>query len=435
MVRVSAREIRGDVESRIASGELRAGDRLPSVRSLAAELGVAPSTVAAAYRDLRLRGMVAGRGRQGTRVAPASRVESSPPTAVPSELVDAMNGSPDPDLLPPLGPPLAHAASFPQPAYGGPLVEPSLERSARALFAADGVDSTNLVVASGAMDAVERVLHAFDLRIGDRIGVEDPGHIPVHQIARSLGLELVPLPVDQEGLVTDSLAAALELGLSALITTPRAHNPTGAALSASRAHELSRLLADHPATALIQDDHAGLIAGAAHHPLPPPGPRWATMRSLGKSFGPDMRVALVVGDAQTIHRVATGIGNGPGWVSFLLQRAASYLLDDDDTRRLLDRAAGEYRLRRERLIAALANHGVASHGASGLNVWIPTTQVQASIDASQRAGYAIRVGTPYRLRSEPAVRVTISRLCNDDIDRLAAAIGSAHRSRPSAASM
>lgn len=432
---MSARDIRGDVESRIASGELQAGDRLPSVRSLAAELGVAPSTVASAYRDLRLRGMVAGRGRQGTRVAPARRVETSPPAEVANELVDAMNGSPDPDLLPPLGPPLEHAASFPQPTYGGPLIEPSLERSAHELFAADGIDSTNLVVTSGAMDAVERVLHAFDLRIGDRIGVEDPGHIPVHQIARSLGLELVALPVDQQGITIDGLAAALQPGLSAVIATPRAHNPTGAALTATRAEALTRLLAEHPATALIQDDHAGLIAGADHHPLTPPGPRWATVRSLGKSFGPDMRVALVVGDGQTMHRVATGLGNGPGWVSFLLQRAASHLLDSDDTRRALDHAATEYRRRRERLIAELDRHGVVSHGESGLNVWIPTAQVQASIDAARLAGYAIRAGTAYRLSSEPAVRVTISSLSDDDIDRVAAAIGSAHHSQPSAASM
>lgn len=435
VIAVSARTIRADVESRIASGELQPGDRLPAVRSLAADLGVAASTVAAAYRDLRQRGMVTGRGRQGTRVAPARRIEPTTTTEVPSNLLDAMNGSPDPALLPSLGPALAVAASLPQPVYGGPLVEPTLAAVADRLFAADGIDSTNLAVTSGAMDAVERVLHALDLRIGDRIGVEDPGHIPVHQIARSMGLELVGLPVDDAGITVEGLDDALRLGLGAVIVTPRAQNPTGAALTSARAEALTDLLARHPSTAVIQDDHAGLIAGADHHGLRPPGPRWAVMRSLGKSLGPDMRVALVVGDERTMHRVATGIGNGPGWVSFLLQRVAAHLLDDPDTRTLLSDATAEYERRRNRLIALLAEHGVTGHGASGLNVWIPTTRVQQSIDAARRAGYAIRSGAPYRLSSGPAVRVTTSNLGDRDIERVAEAIGDAHRSRPAAASV
>ncbi len=239
------------------------------------------------------------------------------------------------NTLPPLGPALEFAASLPQPRYGGPLIAPLLADAARSRFAADGVDATNLAVTSGAMDAVERVLSAFDLRIGDRIGVEDPGHIPVHQIARSAGLELVPLPVDEHGITPTGLEAALTKGLAAIVATPRAHNPTGAAFTAERAQTLTNLLARHPATALIQDDHAGLVAGVDYHPLAPPGPRWATMRSLGKSFGPDVRVALVVGDEQTIHRVSVGLSNGPGWVSFILQRAAAFLLEDPATTALL----------------------------------------------------------------------------------------------------
>ena len=326
MTAISARTIRADIEARISSGDLNSGDRLPSVRMLAGELNVAPATVAAAYRELRLRGMVSGRGRQGTRVAPARRVAPTVHAELPDGLIDAMYGSPDPEHLPPLGPALEFAASLPQPRYGGPLIAPLLADAARSRFAADGVDATNLAVTSGAMDAVERVLSAFDLRIGDRIGVEDPGHIPVHQIARSAGLELVPLPVDEHGITPTGLEAALTKGLAAIVATPRAHNPTGAAFTAERAQTLTNLLARHPATALIQDDHAGLVAGVDYHPLAPPGQRWATMRSLGKSFGPDVRVALVVGDEQTIHRVSVGLSNGPGWVSFILQRAAAFLL-------------------------------------------------------------------------------------------------------------
>ena len=435
MAGTTARTIRANIEARIAAGELRSGDRLQSVRDLAAELDVAPATVAAAYRELRLRGMVSGRGRQGTLVAQARRVEPSFQDDIPDGLIDALHGSPDPNQLPALGPALAYAASLPQPRYGGQLIEPLLADVARQQFEKDGIESQNLAITSGAMDAVERVLAAIDLRIGDRIGVEDPGHIPVHQIARSMGLELVALPVDAHGITPAGLEAGLQAGLAALVVTPRAHNPTGAAFNAERVMILSELLAHHPATGLIQDDHAGFIAGVDYHPIAAPGPRWATMRSLGKSLGPDVRVALVAGDEQTINRVNVGLSNGPGWVSFILQRVAAYLLNDPATTTLLAQTTDSYTRRRTLLIEALATQHVASSGISGINVWIPTVHEQAAIAAVRAAGYAIRSGTPYQLTPARAIRVTISNLTDTHIIEIADAIGAAHRSKPAAPSM
>jgi len=431
----SARQIRTDVESRVASGELTAGDRLPSVRALAAELGVAPATVSAAYRELRLRGLVVGRGRQGTRIAPARRIEAHREAELPSGLIDAMHGSPDPKMLPNLATALAHAASFPQPRYGGPLLEPSLAQAASALFAMDDIPIENLAATSGAMDAVERVIGALDLRIGDRIGVEDPGHIPVHQIARTAGLELVPLPVDEAGITPGGLSDALVGGLNAIVVAPRAQNPTGAAFTAERAQALTAALARNPATAVIQDDHAGLISGVDYCPIEPPGPRWATMRSLGKSFGPDVRVALVAGDERTMHRLSLGLSNGPGWVSFILQRAVAYLLTDPGTIELLRATARSYQQRRDLLIDELRGHGINATGASGLNVWIPTNHVAAVIETARRAGYAIRSGDAYQIQSAPAVRVTISNLDDGDIRRIAEGIAGVASTRTVAASM
>ena len=436
MVLTSARDIRADVEARIASGELRPGQRLPSVRELAGQLGVATATVSAAYQELRRRGRVTGRGRQGTRVAPIRTIESILSAEVPTGLIDAMNGSPAVSYLPDLGQAFAYAASRPQPDYGTVLAEESLAAIGRERFVADGIDATHFTVTSGAMDAIARVITALDLRIGDRIGVEDPGHIPVHQIARRNGLQLVPLAVDEYGITPESLERAIDAaGLSALIVTPRAQNPTGAAFSADRAVELTSILAAHSHIAVIQDDHAGLIAGVDHHGILPSGPRWATMRSLGKSLGPDMRVALVVGDAQTIEQVTADLANGPGWVSFMLQRAAAFLLSDDATAELLRNAAVEYQRRRGRLIGALAAHDIVSSGRSGLNVWLPTSLADASIERARSAGYALRSGDPYRITSPSAVRITTSNLGDADIDAIADAIAAAHRRSNAAPSM
>ncbi|MGI8938998.1 MAG: aminotransferase class I/II-fold pyridoxal phosphate-dependent enzyme [Iamia sp.] len=418
----SAIEISATVEADVRSGQLRPGQQLPSVRDRAAELGVSPTTVAAAYRRLRERGVVVGRGRQGTRVAPRAHPPALHAAPVPAGLVDARSGNPDPAFLPPLGPALAHAAAGPPARYGGPLVDDELAAVARRLFAADGIDATHLAVTSGSMDAIERVIAALDLRTGDRIGVEDPGHIPVHQLARSAGLDVVPLPVDEEGIIPGALRTALDRGLTAVVVTPRAQNPTGAALTPARAAALDGLLAAHPAVAVIQDDHAGPVSGADHVGLTPPGPRWATIRALGKVLGPDLRLALVAADAATIGHVSTSVANGPGWISHLLQRAAAHLLTDPATSDLVRAAAASYRGCRERLIAALAKQGTRASGPSGINVWVPVDDEQAAVEAARAAGCAVRAADPYRISSPPAIRVTVAGLTDADIDGLARAL-------------
>lgn len=62
-------QLRSALAARIASGRLAPGERMPTVRDLAAELEIAPNTVAKAYRDLSSAGLIAGRGRRGTYVS------------------------------------------------------------------------------------------------------------------------------------------------------------------------------------------------------------------------------------------------------------------------------------------------------------------------------------------------------------------------------
>lgn len=61
-------QLRAALASRIASGRIPAGGRLPTVRELAASMGLAPNTVARAYRDLAAGGLIVGLGRRGTFV-------------------------------------------------------------------------------------------------------------------------------------------------------------------------------------------------------------------------------------------------------------------------------------------------------------------------------------------------------------------------------
>ncbi|MGI9608595.1 MAG: GntR family transcriptional regulator, partial [Acidimicrobiales bacterium] len=134
MARSSAASIGARIEADIAAGVVHPGERLTPVRKLAEELAVSPATVAAAYRALRERGIVVGRGRQGSMVAPAVRPPMSQVVPLPDGVIDAMRGSPDRRLLPDLGPALAAAAAQPQVEHCDSLPDSSPAKTAHMLF-------------------------------------------------------------------------------------------------------------------------------------------------------------------------------------------------------------------------------------------------------------------------------------------------------------
>ena len=414
----SAAQLATAIEALVDTGDLEPGDRLPSVRDAATTLELAPNTVAAAYRRLRDRSIVVGRGRQGTQVAPAPARRAGVVTPLPSGLVDAMSGNPDPALLPQLGPALAAAAASPRADYGSSLVSPSLVEAVRSWFETDDIPTTSLTLASGAMDAIERVLFEH-LRPGDPVGVEDPGHVPVFDVVAALGLVAIPMEVDHSGVTPTALQTALDRGARAVVITPRAHNPTGAAITPQRASLLGQVLAAHPDALVIEDDHAGPVSGVPLAPLPRDRRRWALVRSVSKSLGPDLRLAILTGDPATVAAVESRFATGPGWVSHLVQLSVAHLLADTETLDLVARAAATYAARRTRLIDALAAAGISATGDSGLQVWVPVPDEQSVADAVRAGGYAIRIGSAYRRTTQPAIRVTVSSIDDEQIDHIA----------------
>jgi DNA-binding transcriptional MocR family regulator len=217
------------------------------------------------------------------------------------------------------------------------------------------------------------------------------------------------------------LKAALGGGTRAVILTPRAHNPTGAAFTSPRAEQLREVLSTSDVL-VIEDDHAGPIAGAGYFPVGPlVGEGWVVIRSVSKSLSPDLRLSVVAGDAMTIDRIEGRQSVGAGWVSTILQRSVARLWSDRATTALLQRAERSYAERRAVLIEALARQGVRASGKTGLNVWVPVQSESATVEALLSAGWAIAPGDPFRLRSRPGVRVTISGLDTHDVEPLAEA--------------
>ncbi|MFJ8659339.1 aminotransferase class I/II-fold pyridoxal phosphate-dependent enzyme [Streptomyces sp. NPDC093795] len=423
-----ASDIAASVERGVGVGSLQPGQLLPPMRELAATLGVNPNTVAAAYRTLRERGVIETDGRRGSRVRarPATTARGTIRVEAPEGVRDVSNGSPDPALLPPLGEAFAEVARryAEQPGlYGEAPVDEEFGRLARAAFDADGVPDGPVGVASGSLDAVERVL-AVHLRPGDAVAVEDPGWGSLLDLVPALGLRPVPMAVDDEGPLPEEVERAIRRdGARAVIVTDRAQNPTGACVTEGRARELRRVLAGHPGVLLVEDDHGHGIVAQPLHPLAGGEGPWVLVRSVAKAYGPDLRIAAFTGDAETVDRVLGRQRLGPGWVSRLLQGTVAYLWATG----VVDPAvvARSYGKRRDGLVRALARRGVEAHGRGGMNVWVPVADETGAVARLLAAGWAVAPGARFRMEAGAAVRLTVSGLAVGDVEPLADAVAGA----------
>ncbi len=406
------------IEQGVLRGYLAPGAALPSVRKLAAQLALSPTTVSAAYKELRLRGVLVTHDRARTTVA------HRPPLAVrlvpewPAGTRDLGTGNPDPALLPDLGPPLMRVGPVHR-LYGDHPIVDELHALAVDDFSQDGILATDIAVVGGALDGIERVLEVH-CRVGDRVAIEDPGYIGLIDLVRTLGLIPVPVAVDDAGPDADALAGALDQNVAAVILVPRAQNPTGAALTPQRAADIRAVLTAHPEPLLIEDDPAAWVAGAAHQTITTDRPHWAVVRSVAKSLGPDLRVAIASGDADTITRVQGRQRLGTGWVSHLLQRLAAAVWSTTQESDALKHAADVYAQRRAAMLAALTEHGIAAHGKSGLNVWIPVDEEVPVVQGLATHGWAVQAGEPFRIEANPGIRVTVAGLATDEAFEFAA---------------
>ncbi|MCR2800857.1 aminotransferase class I/II-fold pyridoxal phosphate-dependent enzyme [Microbacterium sp. zg-Y818] len=419
----SAAEIAESVRALVDSGRLSPGDPLPPVRMLADRLAVNRNTVVAAYRLLAQAGAVTGHGRGGTRVSAPSPMPVEG-YAHGSDLRDVADGNPDPALIPDPSRALAALAGRPV-LYGEPVVDPDLERWARAWMAPDVPDPEGMqvTVTGGAVDAIERLLAEALVR-DDGVALEDPCFLSSMRTVRLGGYRPVSVPVDDEGMTVEGLRAALAHGVRAVICTPRAQNPTGASLTPERAAQLREVLAPHPYALVIVDDHFSLLTRRPYHSIVPPGHRrWALIRSVSKFLGPDMCLAVTATDAGTAERLAGRLSPGSTWVSHLLQRLTVALVTDTRVMDAVD-SAGEHYLRRNRAFAArLVAHGIHADAGDGLSLWVDVGAPARTVaEQLERRGWLARPGDEFALADPAAtrrLRLTVHTLSDDDAERLA----------------
>ncbi|MDO8068352.1 transcriptional regulator PtsJ [Janthinobacterium sp. SUN206] len=406
----TAAQLFDSIRALTQAGELPPGQALPTVRELAATLGVNRNTVSLAYKRLVTAGIAVTQGRLGTAIR-AQRDPGEQEGLLPgSPLADLGGGNPNLAWLPDIGAALARKPYRPR-LYGEATLDPALEALARRWLAGDCPEGLDVTLTNGAVDAVERLLGAY-LVAGDKVAVEDPCFVSSINTLRIAGLHAVGVAVDAEGMQAGALERALAQGAQAVIVTPRAHNPTGCSLSAARAAQLRAVLAAYPNVLVIVDDHFSLLSVAGYRDvIPPAARRWALVRSVSKIFGPDLRLAVVASDGQTARRLRLRLAPGTNWVSHLLQDAVSACLSSPDVLAQVALARADYARRRGILADALAAQGlVCASPADGLNLWLPLPgSSQAAVLALARHGWLVRGGEAFGVQA-PAqgLRITVS---------------------------
>lgn len=300
------RLIAAEVESMIGSGAFRAGERLPSTRTLARAKGTSAATVMQAYEALADRGLVSIRARSGYYVAARPPMKAVAAGTAPAGAIPA--GSGEPAIVEPVAVSelvfevlaqirerqvVPFGSAFPSPVLF-PLrrLAQDLARAARRMdpwrvvedlspgslelrqqvakrYAIHGmsVGPEDVVITSGAMEALNLCLGAA-VAPGDVVALESPAFYAALQAAERLGLKVLQLPTDPvDGIDLGALEAAIPRhAVKACWLMPNLQNPLGATMPADKRRALVRLLQRHGVPLVEDDAYAELRFG---EPLPP----------------------------------------------------------------------------------------------------------------------------------------------------------------------
>jgi GntR family transcriptional regulator/MocR family aminotransferase len=399
--------VRGKLEielrEAIRSGRLRPETRLPSSRTLAADLGIARNTVAEVYSQLVAEGWLAARTGSGTVVAsPPETSRDGPPEdgaaesrtrreqAVPPPRYDLHAGVPDLSMFPRrewLAAARRALADAPDHVlgYGDPRGAAELRTVlADYLARVRGVhaDPGRIVICTGFKHGLDVVCRALRATGCETMAMEEYGHRLHRRIVAGQGLKIRLLPVDGSGAVL-SAAGGGDDGAGAMLLTPAHQFPLGVALSPAR----RRALAARDGI-VIEDDYDGEFrydrqpVGAVQALAPD---RVIYAGTASKSLAPGVHLGWLVVPPRLLDPVLAAMSGTPSVVDQLT--LASFITSGDYDRHIR-RARLTYRRRRDKLVAAMAGLGLRVSGiAAGLQANVEFDHKELEYFATARAAH------------------------------------------------
>ena len=393
-------QLAGRIRALLSEGTLRPGQRLPSSRALAHELGVARGVVEAAFDQLLAEGWLVTRHGSGTFVrdvgpAPAAepaRVGARPQPgrggeSAPSSMVSFDTGTPwvDPRLEPGWRRAWREmAAAAPPRGYPDPAGMPEL----REALAAYVGRHRGLTCSPHQVLVTAGTTHGFGLALATlppgSVAVEDPGYRAAVDVASLGGFDVVDVPVDDHGIRVDVLAGYPREDVRAVYVTPAHQHPTGATLAAGRR---MALLAEarRRGAVVVEDDYDSEFRYDVA-PLPALAALSDDVIYLGtaaKAVHPALRIGWLVGPEALVAELAASRERRHDHPSWPVQRAFWAMLRDGHVERLVRSARRVYARRHELVRRRLEPYATVAGPGAGMYVTVPLPEdVASSVSAA-----------------------------------------------------
>lgn len=397
----------------IDNGELTAGSRLPSSRTLARELGLSRATIENAYSELVTLGLLERRGQAGTFVSAAAKVALKQQKVAPLKERTGPQpfqmGLPALDLFPRaiwarlMGRRLRQQSQF---CLALPQVtgEQGLKQAiAEYLRFSRGIDCLpeQVFITAGYQAAINLVLAAL-AQPGDGVWLEDPSYPIIRPVFSRAGMKLLPVPVDEDGMQIDYARAHHPQARFALVT-PAHQSPLGVALSMPRRHALLEWASEQQSW-VIEDDYDSEFRYQGK-PLPALKSLDSLQRviyagTFSKTLFPALRTAWLVVPAQTIERFAQQARYFPCTVPTLIQQTLTDFLQGGHFWRHLKKMRQCYAERRIWLETALHEQGfLVKKQQGGIQMVINIhSDDRALAVRANKAGLAVDALSDWRLQ-------------------------------------
>ncbi|EJS1737772.1 PLP-dependent aminotransferase family protein [Escherichia albertii] len=426
-------DIARQLKTAIEQGELKPGARLPSSRTWSQELGVSRSTVESAYAELVAQGWLIRRGQAGTFVSDQIRPQKSAVDVVAfagesQQPLPFQMGLPALDLFPRelwarvMGRRLRTQTRF-DLALGDVCGETVLrEAIVDYLRVSRGIDCQpeQVFITHGYAASMTLILNAL-AKPGDGMWMEDPGFPLIRPIVTRHGVEILPVPVDDNGLdVTSGIQNYPDARFT--LITPAHQSPLGVALSLARRHQILEW-AERGCSWIIEDDYDSEFR---YHgkPLPALKSLDAPQRviyagTFSKSMFPALRCAWLVVPVEQIAQFRQQASLAPCAVPILWQNSLADFIHEGHFWRHLKKMRQHYAQRRQWIEQALMQQGfqvVPQKGGIQLVIRLPGDDIALARKASA-AGLAVQALSDWRIQSsgEGGLLLSFTNIINENM--------------------